>query len=72
MAETKGLTETHEIHTRRFGRNVGTALCLLGFCAIVFGLTIAKVREGGLLEANDHVPRASALPITETVGETTE
>ncbi|QXT40939.1 hypothetical protein [Gymnodinialimonas ceratoperidinii] len=65
MAEGKGLTETHEIHKRRLGRNVGTALCLLGFCAIVFGLTVAKVREGGLLEANDHVPRASVLPITE-------
>ena len=59
------LTETHEIHRRRLGRNVGTALCLLGFCAVVFGLTIAKVREGGLLEANDHVPRASILPVTE-------
>ncbi|GAB5445238.1 hypothetical protein [Gymnodinialimonas sp.] len=67
MADTKALTETHEIHTRRFGRNVGTALCLLGFCAIVFGLTIAKVQEGGLLEANDHTPRASMLPITEPV-----
>lgn len=67
MAETKSLTETHEIHTRRFGRNVGTALCLLGFCAIVFGLTVAKVREGGLLEANDHQVRASQLPITEPV-----
>ncbi|WP_341860734.1 hypothetical protein [Gymnodinialimonas sp. 57CJ19] len=65
MAEVKGLTETHEIHKRRLGRNVGTALCLLSFCAIVFGLTIAKVREGGLLEASDHVPRASMLPITE-------
>lgn len=65
MAEGKGLIETHEIHKRRLGRNVGTALCLLGFCAIVFGLTIAKVREGGLLEASDHVPRASMLPITE-------
>ncbi|WP_224815561.1 hypothetical protein [Hasllibacter sp. MH4015] len=66
MAETKSLAETHEIHKRRFGRNVGTALCLLGFCAVVFGLTIAKVREGGLLEANDHQPRASMLPVTES------
>ena len=67
MADTKGLTATHEIHSRRLGRNVGTALCLIGFCAIVFGLTIAKVREGGLLEANDHVPRASQLPVTEPI-----
>lgn len=67
MLNSKGLSETHELHKRRLGRNAGTALCLLGFCAIVFGLTIAKVREGGLLEANDHVPRASILPITEEI-----
>lgn len=65
MAKPKGLTETHELHGRRFGRNVGTALCLVGFCAIVFGLTVAKVREGSLLQANDHQPRASLLPITD-------
>jgi len=65
MAQGKGFTEQHELHKRRLGRNVGTALCLLGFCAIVFGLTIAKVREGGLLEANDHLPPSSMLPITE-------
>lgn len=70
--EAQGLTQTHEIHKRRMGRNVGTALCLIGFCGIVFGLTIAKVREGGLLEANDHMPRASMLPITEPIGEVAE
>ena len=59
------ITETHEIHTRRFGRNVGVALCLVGFCAVVFGLTIAKVRQGSLLEAHDHQPRASVLPLEE-------
>jgi len=64
--ERTSLTETHELHQRRWGRNLGTALCLVGFCAIVFGLTVAKVQEGGLLEANDHQPRASILPITET------
>ena len=41
------ITQTHEIHRRRFGRNVGVAaLCLVAFCAIVFGLTIAKVQPG--------------------------
>ena len=59
------LAETHEIHKRRFGRNFGTALCLVGFCAVVFGLTIAKVREGSMLEAHDHQPRSSVLPISE-------
>ena len=60
------ITETHEIHQRRFGRNLGVALCLVGFCAIVFGLTIAKVRQGGMLEAHDHQPRASVLPMEAT------
>lgn len=53
------ITETHEIHQRRFGRNVGVALCLVGFIAIVFGLTIAKVRSGASLEAYDHTSRPS-------------
>ena len=33
----------HEIHTRRFGRNLGVAAVLLGLVAIVFGLTVVKV-----------------------------
>ena len=33
----------HEIHTRRFGRNLGVAVVLLGLVAIVFGLTVVKV-----------------------------
>jgi hypothetical protein len=33
----------HEIHTRRFSRNLGLGLVLAAFVALVFGLTIAKV-----------------------------
>ena len=33
----------HEIHVRRFGRNIGLGLTLVAFVAIVFGLTISKV-----------------------------
>ena len=36
----------HEIHNRRFGRNLGVALLLIGLVAIVFGLTVAKVTRG--------------------------
>jgi hypothetical protein len=36
----------HEIHHRRFGRNIGLALTLVGFIAIVFGLTVVKVTRG--------------------------
>ncbi len=53
------LTETHEIHKRRFGRNVGVALCLLGFVALVFLLTMSKIRNGGTVEGFDHAVRPS-------------
>ncbi|MBF9035487.1 hypothetical protein HKCCE2091_14665 [Rhodobacterales bacterium HKCCE2091] len=58
------LTETHELHRRRFGRNVGVALSLVAFCVIVFGLTVAKIRQGSEMEAFDHSVRPSV-----TVGE---
>lgn len=60
------ITQPHEIHSRRLGRNIGVALCLVGFCAVVFGLTIAKVQQGASLEAHDHQPRASVLPLEES------
>jgi hypothetical protein len=30
---TMPITQTHEMHTRRFGRNLGVALCLVGFAS---------------------------------------
>ncbi len=35
----------HELHKRRFGRNLGLGLVLAAFVALVFGLTIAKVTD---------------------------
>ncbi len=35
----------HELHKRRFGRNLGLGLVLAGFVALIFGLTIAKVSD---------------------------
>lgn len=37
---------THELHKRRFGRNLGVGLTLAGFIVIVFGLTVVKVTRG--------------------------
>jgi hypothetical protein len=37
--------EEHELHKRRFGRNLGLGLVLAIFVALVFGLTIAKVSD---------------------------
>jgi hypothetical protein len=36
----------HEIHKRRFGRNLGVGLLLAALIAIVFGLTVVKVTRG--------------------------
>ncbi len=51
------MTRLHELHGRRFGRNLGVGLCLVGFVALVFGLTVAKVSGGGPKQAFDHVVR---------------
>lgn len=36
----------HEIHRRRFSRNLGVGLLLAGFVALVFALTVVKVQNG--------------------------
>lgn len=53
------ITRDHELHKRRFSRNVGVGLTLVVFIVLVFGLTIAKVQRGGSLEAFDHTYRPS-------------
>ena len=40
------LKATHELHQRRFGRNLGVALVLIAFVGVVFGLTVVKVTSG--------------------------
>lgn len=55
----------HELHTRRFGRNMGVGLLLIGFIAIVFGLTVVKVIQLGeaqQFEKTDHVLRPQIIP----------
>ena len=59
------MRKDHELHKRRLGRNAGVALTLIAFAALVFGITVAKISSGNLMEAYDHQPRASVLPITE-------
>ena len=54
----------HELHTRRFGRNLGVGLLLVGFVVIVFGITVVKISTGGTMEAFDHVVRP-AIPVEE-------
>lgn len=55
----------HELHQRRRGRNTGVGLLLLGFLAIVFGLTVVKVLQLGdarQFETFDHVARPQIIP----------
>ncbi|WP_232845055.1 hypothetical protein [Paracoccus onubensis] len=52
----------HELHRRRRSRNVGLGLVLAAFVALVFALTVVKVRQGDLMEAFDHQPRTSIVP----------
>ncbi|MAQ35826.1 MULTISPECIES: hypothetical protein [Thioclava] len=56
------ITRDSDLHIRRFSRNAGLGAVLLGFVAIVFGLTVVKVENGSKMEAYDHQPRASVLP----------
>ncbi len=56
------IVKEHEIHKRRFGRNMGVGLTLLAFVALVYGLTIAKMQTGDTMEATDHSPRISITP----------
>ena len=56
----------HEIHQRRRGRNTGVGLWLLGFLAIIFGLTGEKVLQLGdarQFENFDHVARPQIIPL---------
>ena len=46
-----------DMHVRRRGRNMGLLAVLLGFIAVIFLITVVKVRTGGLSEGFDHVLR---------------
>lgn len=46
--------EQHDLHKRRFGRNVGLGLALMGLIVVIFSLTIAKVESDGELTRTDH------------------
>ncbi|MGL6209659.1 MAG: hypothetical protein ACRC14_07520 [Paracoccaceae bacterium] len=45
----------HEIYSRRFGRNVGVAVLLVAFVALVFGLTFVKVMRGEPVHSLEYV-----------------
>ena len=55
----------HEIHQRRYSRNLGVGLTLAGFVFIVFGLTYVKITNGSLNQGFDHVVRPEMVPTQE-------
>ena len=57
------IAREHEIHRRRLGRNVGVALSLIGFVAVVFALSVVKIERGEPTEAFDHVARPALVPL---------
>lgn len=53
---------THELHKRRFSRNAGVGLALVALVAIVFGLTVVKVKRGDAMQGFDHAARPEMAP----------
>lgn len=47
----------HELHQRRFSRNVGLGVTLVAFVALVFALTVVKVTRGDPMQGFDHTVR---------------
>ncbi|MFM7334497.1 MAG: hypothetical protein ACKO2N_21445 [Tabrizicola sp.] len=56
----------HELHKRRFSRNLGVGLTLLAFVALVFALTVVKVQRGDPMQGFDHTYQPAMLPKEET------
>jgi hypothetical protein len=47
----------HDVHRRRFSRNLGVGIVLAAFVALVFALTVVKVTKGDPMQAFDHQQR---------------
>lgn len=60
------LRPEHELHGRRRGRNTGLLVVLVLFVALIFALTIVKVKNGNMMEGFDHQFRNSLIPTDET------
>lgn len=51
------LKARHELHRRRFSRNLGVGLALAGFAALMFVMSAVKIKSAGPIEGFDHVVR---------------
>ena len=53
----------HDLHKRRFSRNLGVGLTLGAFVLLVFALTVVKVTRGDPMKAFDHKLDPQAEPV---------
>ncbi len=56
----------HDLHKRRFSRNLGVGLTLAAFVALVFALTVVKVKRGDPMQGYDHTLDPSLVPQEKT------
>lgn len=56
----------HEIYKRRFSRNLGLGLTLAAFVALVFALTVVKVKRGDPMQGFDHTLQPGSVPPEKT------
>jgi hypothetical protein len=61
MGGMMALAKTHELHARRGRRNLFVGLALLGFVAMVFGITMAKLGNGQMIQGFDHSLRPEMI-----------
>ena len=59
----------HEMHRRRFSRNVGVGIALGCFVALVFALTVVKVTQGMRPHVDDAKKNTGTL-VQPATGET--
>jgi len=60
------LRPTHELHLRRFSRNLGLGLTLAAFVVLVFALTVVKVGRGAPTQGYGQAVQPPDIP-TQTV-----
>ena len=60
----------HELHRRRFSRNLGLGLTLAAFVVLVFALTVVKVSNGARAQGDDHPPGSAPAAQSATSGST--
>lgn len=56
----------HDLHKRRFSRNLGVGLTLGAFVLLVFALTVVKVKRGDPMQGFDHTVQPAMVPQEKT------